>query len=201
MKSNLFLPLIAVLLTAAVSFGVNALAATFAEPSSAPPANNAYAPLDTGPNANAKVGGLSLNSGGAINGLIVRSGNVGIGPATSLLAKLDVQGTIRIADGTQGAGKVLTSDANGVASWSSAPASASVSTAPSGSWCGFQFVPTAADEGNVVGTPINHSCQGLGFGGWSPSGGSILCPGGYTMRQVGGTGYGDGGWSFTCMKD
>jgi hypothetical protein len=37
-------------------------------------------------------------------------------------AKLDVQGTIRIADGTQGAGKVLTSDANGTASWASSSA-------------------------------------------------------------------------------
>ena len=34
-------------------------------------------------------------------------------------AKLDIQGSVRIADGTQGAGKVLTSDANGTASWAS----------------------------------------------------------------------------------
>jgi hypothetical protein len=37
-------------------------------------------------------------------------------------AKLDIQGTVRIADGTQGAGKVLTSDASGTASWSSSSA-------------------------------------------------------------------------------
>lgn len=34
-------------------------------------------------------------------------------------AKLDVRGTIRIVDGTQGLGKVLTSDADGLASWQS----------------------------------------------------------------------------------
>ena len=43
-------------------------------------------------------------------------GSVGIGTATPQ-AKLDIAGNIKIADGTQGAGKVLTSDANGLASW------------------------------------------------------------------------------------
>ena len=42
--------------------------------------------------------------------------NVGIG-TTSPVAKLDVAGSIRIADGTQGDGKVLTSDADGVGWW------------------------------------------------------------------------------------
>ena len=42
--------------------------------------------------------------------------NVGIG-TTDPRAKLDVNGNIRIGDGTQGAGKVLTSDATGRASW------------------------------------------------------------------------------------
>ncbi len=44
-------------------------------------------------------------------------GNVGIGTA-SPSAKLDLLGTLKITDGTQGAGKILTSDANGLASWS-----------------------------------------------------------------------------------
>jgi len=44
------------------------------------------------------------------------SGNVGIGTA-SPGAKLDVVGKIRMADGTQGADKVLTSDASGVGTW------------------------------------------------------------------------------------
>ncbi|HOY31636.1 MAG TPA: hypothetical protein PKW80_07125 [Bacteroidales bacterium] len=43
-------------------------------------------------------------------------GNVGIGTSTPA-AKLDVTGQIKITDGTQGAHKVLTSDANGLASW------------------------------------------------------------------------------------
>jgi uncharacterized protein (TIGR02145 family) len=42
--------------------------------------------------------------------------NVGIGTSTPS-AKLHIAGNVKIADGTQGAGKVLTSDANGLASW------------------------------------------------------------------------------------
>ncbi|MCX5784337.1 MAG: hypothetical protein NTX59_01470 [Elusimicrobia bacterium] len=42
--------------------------------------------------------------------------NMGIGTA-SPGARLDVVGNVKIADGTQGAGKVLTSDANGLATW------------------------------------------------------------------------------------
>ena len=48
---------------------------------------------------------------------IKNDGSLGIG-TTSPTAKLDVVGSIRIADGTQGNGKVLMSDANGRASWS-----------------------------------------------------------------------------------
>lgn len=48
---------------------------------------------------------------------ITGTGNVGIGTQTPT-TKLDIAGNIKIADGTQGAGKLLKSDANGVASWS-----------------------------------------------------------------------------------
>ncbi len=45
-----------------------------------------------------------------------QSSNVGIG-TTSPAARLHIVGNIKIVDGTQAAGKVLTSDANGLASW------------------------------------------------------------------------------------
>ncbi len=49
-------------------------------------------------------------------------GNVGIGIVnTDPNAKLHVNGTLKIVDGTQGAGKILTSNATGLASWQPPP--------------------------------------------------------------------------------
>ena len=54
------------------------------------------------------------------------NGTVGIGTSSPLIgSKLDVQGKIRINDGTQQAGYVLTSDLNGLASWQPASGTAS----------------------------------------------------------------------------
>ncbi len=50
---------------------------------------------------------------------ILPNGNVGIG-LINPQAKLDVAGSVRLATGDQGAGKVLTSDADGDASWQKA---------------------------------------------------------------------------------
>lgn len=47
---------------------------------------------------------------------VLNNGNVGIG-VENPSQKLDVVGKVKITDGTQGIGKVLTSDANGNASW------------------------------------------------------------------------------------
>ena len=47
---------------------------------------------------------------------ISADGNVGIG-TTNPTAKLEVAGTVKIVDGTEGNGKVLTSDVDGLASW------------------------------------------------------------------------------------
>ncbi len=48
------------------------------------------------------------------------SGNVGIGVSIPS-AKLEINGTFKLTDGTEGVNKVLTSDADGLASWQSAP--------------------------------------------------------------------------------
>ena len=52
---------------------------SFTEPSSTPPLSNTSAPLNISSTGQSKAGGLILNTGGATNGLIVQSGNVGIG--------------------------------------------------------------------------------------------------------------------------
>jgi hypothetical protein len=55
---------------------------------------------------------------------IQQGGNVGIGTTTPD-AKLHVSGDIKIVNGTQGANKILTSDANGLASWQTPEAAGS----------------------------------------------------------------------------
>jgi len=104
MTHRLIIPIFAVLFTAAVSFGLNTFAATFAEPSGTPPANNAAAPLDTSANANTKAGPLTVNSGivtgtaGPTYGLLVQSGKVGIGTLTPT-QPLEVAGKIKSSSG------------------------------------------------------------------------------------------------------
>lgn len=123
MNSRLILPIVAIVATAALSFGLNALAGgTFAQPTGAPTSNNAYAPLDTSSNANTKGGSLTvaggvavgsgatlysgllstsngavLNTAGATNGLIVQNGNVGIDTASPTKA-LTINGALNVTN-------------------------------------------------------------------------------------------------------
>ncbi len=73
--------------------------------------NAAYVQTHNNTNLN-----FSTNNAASQMTLQVGTGNFGIGQ-TNPAAKLDVAGTVKIADGTEGAGKVLTSNASGVASW------------------------------------------------------------------------------------
>lgn len=65
------------------------------EPSVAPPGGNVGAPINTSNLGQTKIGGLILNTGGAVNGLIVQNGNVGIS-TTSPTTKLDINGGLRV---------------------------------------------------------------------------------------------------------
>ena len=70
------------------------------------------------------IGGFTFydyTNNGLLTHIVTMSGNgnVGIGTSTPS-ATLHVNGNFRLVDGSQGAGKVLTSDANGQASWQSA---------------------------------------------------------------------------------
>lgn len=71
---------------------------------------------------NPKDFGSSLSATQQANDFLIKanSGNVGIGttdPSTKLVINSDTQGAIKIADGTQLDTRLLTSDANGVGTW------------------------------------------------------------------------------------
>ena len=68
------------------------LAHAWVEPTTIPPGNNVFAPLNSSAFGQSKVGGLILNLGNAAHGLIVRYGLVGIG-TDNPQAALDVSST------------------------------------------------------------------------------------------------------------
>jgi len=75
---------------------------------------------------------ITLTPGGGATAmtLLTTNGNVGIGTATPG-AKLEVNGQVKITGGAPGAGKVLTSDATGLATWQT-PTGAVGPTGPTG---------------------------------------------------------------------
>ncbi len=100
---------------------------------------------------------------------MLRFGNIGIGTKIPA-AKLDVIGNLKITDGTQGAGKVLTSNASGLASWQdpgNPEAFSAIGTAPAIS--NFQLIATGVqtkvtvvnveerDDGNIFDPAITRA--------------------------------------------
>ncbi len=93
----------------------------------------------------AKPGGITKEVAMVYNQSVYANtaGNVGIGLWTPW-ARLDIAGNVKITDGTQWAGKVLTSDASGLASWITPGAASSVP------WTGITGAPAFATN-NVTG--------------------------------------------------
>lgn len=78
-----------------ICFAIGFYVFAWTEPLQDPPLDNVFAPLNVSSNAQIKVGGLILNTGGSPNGLAVDQGKVGIGtviPST----ELHVVGNVRI---------------------------------------------------------------------------------------------------------
>lgn len=171
------------------SVGLQTFAA-FTPPTTTPPAADAYAPLNTSPTAQAKTGGLLLNTGGATNGLIVQSGKVGIGTASpSQELSVDgiiqsMSGGIKFPDGT-----VQTTAAGGagaetdptVKSWAKTdnptiPGNMQVDGTIRGATYGF---------GGMYSLPFDEPCGGtfgppqVGQTGVNPFTGNCSCPSGF----------------------
>ena len=119
MKKNILENVRIIVLAGILSLGVGVAFAGWTPAPSSAPDNNVEAPLNISSANQVKLGGLWVNALGASNGLVVPDGNVGIGTSgiPSGNIKLEVVGTVKIAGGNPGVGKVLTSDANGLASW------------------------------------------------------------------------------------
>jgi hypothetical protein len=88
---------------------------------------------------------ISFNISSAEKMRMDANGNLGIGTSAPS-AKLDVAGTVKIVDGTEGARKVLTSDADGLASWADAATGTDNQTAAE--------VPSAV-TGNIEATNVD----------------------------------------------
>lgn len=113
-----------------ISFSVGYFAFAWTEPSMSPPGGNASPPINVSGITQTKTGTLQvpmvadpitptyyIAPGGPVSASLY--GKVGIG-TDNPGAMLDVNGQIKISGGTPGSGKVLTSDATGLASWQSA---------------------------------------------------------------------------------
>ena len=86
------------------------------------------------------------------NALITDQGNVGIGTATPT-AKLEVNGQVKITGGSPGLGKILTSDASGLATWqtpSSVGSNAWSLTGNSGTNPSVNFIGTTDNQDIIL---------------------------------------------------
>lgn len=95
-KKIILILIISIILTFGLSISFQSLLASWTAPTEIPPDGNVPALLNTSSTGQAKQGGLILNtSGAAENGLIIQSGNVGIGTINPN-AKLTVEGEISL---------------------------------------------------------------------------------------------------------
>ncbi len=101
------------------------------------------------------------------------NGNVGIG-TKSPAEKLEIKGKIKINDGSEGNGKILQSDANGVGSWvlDQKPAFIAQGTSPTTS--NKQLIPTGINSSNLVTIINNESYDPNGM--YDPATGVVTIP-------------------------
>ena len=150
--------------------------------------NNADAVVAWGDDAGDHLRFINTRSGGPVDGVeyvrITDVGNVGINTTTPT-EKLQVNGSIKIVDGTQGARKILTSDANGKATWQAGAVQeasngtykriCSGSTAPGVGWVDYTttngiYIDVNTSGCNFTNTPRYVTSLGGASGHWLTTG-------------------------------
>ncbi len=148
---------------------------------------------------------------------ITKDGKVGIGVNHTPIEKLEVQGSVKIVDGTQGNRKILTSDANGKGAWEVGPVQeasngtykriCSGSTAPGSGWVNYSsngiYIDINTSGCNFTNTPRYITSMGGTSSHWMTTGAtSIYMPtatgfrvyvrgdNGYVVRTTQATNYG-----------
>ncbi|UCF44292.1 MAG: hypothetical protein JSV99_05085, partial [Planctomycetota bacterium] len=121
-------------------------------------------------------GAMSLTTDGRlyVKSTAAFNGNVGIG-TTSPSEKLEVNGQVKITGGSPGAGKVLTSDGSGLASWQTLPAGGDITAVNAGT--GLTGGGASGDVTLNVNVPLELS-------------GSVASPGAIIKGTNSGSGYG-----------
>lgn len=123
---------------------------------------SAYCQAQVGINTKNPLHPLSVGSNTNENAVVVTAdGQVGIGNSQPE-ALLDIKGKLKLTDGTQGTNKILTSDANGFATWGAVMSPSTdlkISVGVFGA--GFNFTPANATTGLYTGATIT-----LGPGKW-----------------------------------
>ena len=120
----------------------------------------------TGSNSSNRTERLKVGSTGDFtfnnNQLFVQqsTGNVGVGNILPQ-AKMDINGNIKIADGSQGFGKILTSDSNGLASWKT-PAATPAEIDPEVSSSATNKIPKWNGTTLTDGTIVDNGNVGIG---------------------------------------
>jgi len=158
-----------------VALGVTIkIVGAWVEPDQMPPGGNIAAPLNTGNVGQTKLGGLILNTGGSVYGLIVQNGNSGFGTTTPT-EKVEINGNLKVN------GRILGVQApiNGSDVATKDYVDAAAGGGGGGSYTAFGTTDCAPDWTVAYKGVAMGNWASTGYGpSWSGGGGGIVCKAG-----------------------